>query len=252
MDQSDSNTTATKQEAVDVNIDSNGRLVFPYKKGKPAFVRNVISTSPGTPFPVELQSFGAEVKDDGILLKWTTATEVNNYGFEIYRAINVDTQQNYFQLGFVQGYGNSNSPKNYEFLDKGPPAANLIYRLKQIDTDGSYEFYDKTIHIDNSVTAITETNPGIKFSLAQNYPNPFNPATTIKYMVPSNPESNKQYVILSIYDVLGNELSKLVDEEKSAGVYEANFNSANLASGIYYYKLKIGGFVSVKKMVVLK
>ena len=87
----------------------------------------------------------------------------------------------------------------------------------------------------------------MSYSLSQNYPNPFNPSTTIRFQVP-----NSSFVNLKIYDVLGNEVETLVNEEKSAGSYEANFNAAKLSSGIYFYKLETGNFVKTKKMILLK
>ena len=90
-------------------------------------------------------------------------------------------------------------------------------------------------------------NLPLKFSLEQNYPNPFNPSTIIRYSVPSN-----EYVSLKLFDVLGNEVSTLVNEQKSAGNYEIKFNANNLASGIYFYKMTAGSFRSVKKLLLLK
>ena len=85
------------------------------------------------------------------------------------------------------------------------------------------------------------------FSLAQNYPNPFNPVTSIKYVVGS-----LQFVTMKVYDLLGREVATLVNEEKPAGEYEVDFNSANLTSGIYFYQLKAGEFIKIRKMVLMK
>ncbi|MAT58266.1 MAG: hypothetical protein CMF23_09870 [Ignavibacteriae bacterium] len=85
------------------------------------------------------------------------------------------------------------------------------------------------------------------FKLYQNYPNPFNPTTSIEYSVPSN-----EYVSLKVYDILGNEIASLVNEQKSAGNYSVNFNAGSLTSGMYLYKLQAGNFTSVKKMLFVK
>ena len=85
------------------------------------------------------------------------------------------------------------------------------------------------------------------FILYQNYPNPFNPTTTIDYAINSN-----QFVILKVYDILGNEISTLVNKEQHAGNYEITFNGGNLASGVYFYTIKAGSFYCVKKFVLLK
>jgi hypothetical protein len=85
------------------------------------------------------------------------------------------------------------------------------------------------------------------FSLAQNYPNPFNPSTTIKYELP-----HSSVVRLSVYDMLGREVSVLVDERRDAGVHEIKFNASGLASGVYVYRLQAGDFVSSKQLLLLK
>lgn len=87
------------------------------------------------------------------------------------------------------------------------------------------------------------------FSLEQNFPNPFNPVTTIKFVIP---HEVSKLVTLKVYDLLGNEVATLVNEEKSAGIYNVNFNASNLSSGIYYYKLTAGNNSSVKKMILLR
>ncbi len=141
-------------------------------------------------------------------------------------------------IGFVVGHGNSNSPKTYSFTDDSPLGGSKFqYRLKQIDTDGKYEYSDE-IEV--------EIIPS-KFALYQNYPNPFNPSTKIKYQIPE-----VSFVTLKVYDVLGKEVAALVNEEKQAGNYEVEFNAINLPSGIYFYRLQTGNFVATKKMVLMK
>jgi photosystem II stability/assembly factor-like uncharacterized protein len=85
------------------------------------------------------------------------------------------------------------------------------------------------------------------YNLNQNYPNPFNPSTKILYTI-----INRQFVSLKVYDVLGNEVATLVNEEKSAGTYEVEWNATGLPSGVYFYQLKIQGFVETKKMILMK
>jgi hypothetical protein len=87
----------------------------------------------------------------------------------------------------------------------------------------------------------------IAFRLEQNYPNPFNPSTTIKYELP-----NSSHVTLTVYDVLGREVSVLVNERRDAGVYDVKFDGSNLASGVYFYRLQAGDFVQAKKFVILR
>jgi hypothetical protein len=85
------------------------------------------------------------------------------------------------------------------------------------------------------------------FNLEQNYPNPFNPTTTITFAV-----AKTSNVKLTVYDILGNEISKLIDEELSPGSYQINFNAAALTSGVYFYRINAEDYVSVKKMLLLK
>jgi len=86
-------------------------------------------------------------------------------------------------------------------------------------------------------------------NLAQNYPNPFNPSTTFTYQISKN-----EFVTLIIYDVLGNEIATLINEEKTTGIYKYNFQieSYDLPSGVYFYQLRAGSFIQTKKMIVLK
>lgn len=86
-----------------------------------------------------------------------------------------------------------------------------------------------------------------EFALFQNFPNPFNPSTLIKYQVPE-----KSFVSIKVYDLLGMELATLVNEDKSAGSYEVNFDASQLSSGFYIYSIKAGNFTSTKKMMLVK
>jgi hypothetical protein len=99
------------------------------------------------------------------------------------------------------------------------------------------------------ITGIEDQSDRIlsRFILEQNYPNPFNPSTTINYSV-----SSSEFVALKVYDVLGNEVATLVNEEKPVGSYEVNFDARGLSSGIYFYKLQSGNFIETKKMILLK
>jgi len=138
----------------------------------------------------------------------------------------------------VEGSGNSNSPKDYSFLDGNVIAGKYSYRLKQIDNDGNFE-YSKVIDVD--------LGSPIKFELSQNYPNPFNPVTTIQFSVP---ESGN--VKLIVYNLLGEQVTELVNGIKEAGVYSLNFNAENLNSGMYIYRMETNGFVQLKKMTLIK
>ena len=194
----------------------------------------------GTPMPVELSSFSATTIGSTVKLSWQTATEINNYGFEIERKASSpqSTVGNYEKIGFVNGNGNSNLPKNYSFVDNNVTAGSYLYRLKQIDNDGQFE-YSKTIEVNFSTPN--------KFELSQNYPNPFNPSTTILFNL-----IEAENVKLTIYNILGQEIKTLLDEYKESGVYTINFNASDLNSGFYIYKLEAGSFTQTRKMTLIK
>ena len=204
------------------------------------------NTSPGydfssliaNPLPVELSSFSALVFNNNVKLNWRTETEVSNYGFEILRSAQNDKANDWEKIGFVQGAGNSNSPKDYAFVDSDVLSGKYSYRLKQIDNDGKFSF-SKTIEVDLGAP--------MKFELSQNYPNPFNPTTTIKFNLP---EAGN--VKLTLFNILGQELKTLVNEFKEAGVHTLNFDASELNSGMYLYKLEAGSFVQIRKMTLVK
>jgi hypothetical protein len=188
------------------------------------------------PFPVELSSFTVTVKNYIVKLNWRTETEVNNYGFEIERKSTDETD--WKLITFVEGYGNSNSPKQYSYADSNPIGGSKFhYRLKQIDNDGQFE-YSNILEI--------ELKP-VQYALYQNYPNPFNPSTKIKYSV-----AKLGLVTIGIYNSIGEQVVLLMNENKSPGNFEVEFDGTNLPSGVYFYKLETDKFIDVKKMILLK
>ena len=188
-----------------------------------------------TVVPVELISFSAVIIENGIKLNWFTATETNNAGFAIERSLD---GTNYSEIFFVGGNGTTTNRNVYTYLDKTAIAGINYSRLKQIDFDGSYEY---------SQVAIVNLGVPDKFILDQNYPNPFNPTTRISFYVPQH-----SFVTLKIYDLLGTEISTLVNEDRVAGYHKIEFDATQLSSGIYIYKLSAGNFNDMKKMTVLK
>ena len=193
------------------------------------------------PLLVELSSFSAATIGSTVKLSWNTATEVNNYGFEIERNVHSSTPlsvTNWEKLGFVNGNGNSNSPKNYFFEDTKVSTGKYSYRLKQIDNNGQFE-YSKTIEVDFYAPN--------NFELSQNYPNPFNPSTTIRFNLPE-----ASIVKLTIFNILGQEIRTLVNEFKESGLNTINFDASGLNSGMFIYKIEAGNFVQTRKMTLLK
>ena len=200
--------------------------------------------STSSPLPVELVSFQAMTVKDNVELNWKTATEVNNYGFEIEKAIKPIMNdelgiKNWGKVSFVEGSGTSNTPKTYSFTDKNCLAGKYSYRLKQIDRNGKFTY-------SQSVEVIVGQAPKL-FALEQNFPNPFNPSTVITYQLPVT-----SHVSLKVYDAIGGEVATLVNETKEAGYYSTTFDAKNLASGIYFVRLQSGDEVQLKKMQLLK
>ena len=199
-----------------------------------------VLTVTGSVVPVELTSFTANTNGSNVNLNWSTGTEINNSGFEIQRLKDSKIENNkYWEIiGFLTGNGTTTETQSYSFTDDNLGSGKYLYRLKQIDFDGTFDY-------SNEVEIIV--NVPEKFELSQNYPNPFNPSTKIKYQIAdSNPVS------LKIYDVLGNEVASLVNEVQPTGNYEVTFDASLLSSGTYFYKLQTGDFVEVKKMILLK
>ncbi|MFO7526770.1 MAG: M14 family zinc carboxypeptidase [Ignavibacteriaceae bacterium] len=197
---------------------------------------------PLVPVPVDLSSFKASIISNNVKLNWITSSELNNNGFEIERQ---DSKlPNWFSIGFVEGRGTTTEITKYSFNDNGLAAGSYQYRLKQIDFDGTFQYF-------NLAESIEIVSPAV-LELAQNYPNPFNPTTIINYNIPSVGTGLALSVTLKVYDVLGNEITTLVDEYKPAGSHKVKFNAGALASGVYYYQLRIGGYVQTKKMILIR
>jgi hypothetical protein len=203
--------------------------------------RGIFTTPILTALPVELSSFTAQVlRNSGVQLNWITETEIDNYGFEVERSeLNVQSSS-WKNIAFVEGHGNSNSPNEYSFLDKGISYGKYLYRLKQIDNDGTFE-YSNEIEVDAG-----EIPNG--FVLEQNYPNPFNPSTTIRFAINESVPAS-----LKIYDALGNKITELFNEQTEAGkIYNLEFEGGTLSSGIFFYKLETPSHTIHRKMILIK
>lgn len=188
------------------------------------------------PLPVELNSFTSETETNNVTLNWSTSSEENNAGYDIERS---ELNNNWSKAGFVTGKGTTNNTNNYTFKDKNLQSGKYKYRLKQTDFNGNFKYYELSNEVSIGVPD--------KFYLSQNYPNPFNPVTNLGFGI-----SESGFVTLKVYDVLGNEVAVLVDENKAPGYYNIQFDGKNLSSGIYYYRLESSGFVQTKRMMLLK
>jgi len=206
--------------------------------GLTSFSDFTIGSDASNQLPVELTEFGFRKVDFGIELHWRTATEQNNAGFEVQRrSENRGASTEWHALGFVRGNGTTTEAQSYSFLDR-TAVGKVQYRLKQVDFDGQFE-YSNIIEVDAGLPKV--------FALEQNYPNPFNPTTVISYQLPVASE-----VSLKVYDVLGREVMTLVNGRQEAGAYNFTLNAASLSSGVYFYRLQSGNFVSTKKMMLVK
>ena len=201
------------------------------------------------PLAVEMASLSATVAQNGVELRWTTATEVNNFGFTVERRDISNSQSTignaqWSDVGFVQGAGTSASPHHYTFIDANVHPGDYSYRIKLRDNNGSFSY-----------TTALEVGVGSEpkdFSLSQNYPNPFNPSTTMRFAIPTDGR-----VVLKVYDILGKEMATLLDGQQSAGTYNVNFNASLYSSGVYFYRLSVVGndgrrFVSTKRLTLIK
>ncbi len=207
-----------------------------------------ILSGPGTfcsgTLPVELSSFTFTLNNRDVILSWSTTEEINNKGFDIERT---SLDGTWSGIGFIAGKGTSNSLQTYSFTDHNLSSGKYLYRLRQSDFNGNFEYF----------TMINEVILGVpgKFELSQNYPNPFNPSTKIGYAIP-----NDSKVSLKVYDITGKELASLINAFQPAGYYTLEINSSQisggLTSGTYFYKINAEGGVknysAVKRMILLK
>lgn len=225
-------TPATGSENAQLQITYNGYTFnIDYIYWDNLCIRQVI--------PVELTSFTAKSDNNSVTLNWTTATELNNSGFQIERSNGSDYQS----VGFVAGHGTSTSAHSYVFVDQNLETGTYTYRLKQVDLDGTFE-YSKAVEVE--VLGLRE------YTLDQNYPNPFNPSTTINFSLAVDSK-----VSLKVFNVLGQEVASLLNGQMSAGSQKVSFDASSLNSGVYFYRLEANGidgqkFSSTKKMILTK
>jgi hypothetical protein len=182
------------------------------------------------------------------------ATDAVNFKAEL-----VNTLTNQVVGTFDNITYNKNNLEKYASIDYEVDCSGITpgeYYLRLVtNVDGNANYALANIISDNTTLAKKNFNKvnftggeiPITYDLAQNFPNPFNPSTTIRYQIPQD-----GIVTLKIYDILGSEVTTLVNEEKPAGKYEVNFNASSLASGVYIYKIQAGSFINSKKMLLLK
>jgi hypothetical protein len=232
------NNSIDEQYGIKVSLSTNNKnflIGAPFADNAGTDAGAVYFNKSGLLLPVELDNFEAIEESGGIHLKWSTLSEINNYGFEIERSFN---DEEWITRGFISGSGTTIEKKTYSYRDELFVNGKYQYRLKQVDFDGSYK-YSTVVEIDFNFIH--------DYNLSQNFPNPFNPTTNIKFAI-----SDFGFTTLKIYDVLGNEIATLVNEEKAPGVYEVVFDAVGISSGIYFYQLRAGTFSETKKLVLLR
>lgn len=176
------------------------------------------TTTGGEPIPVELISYSAITLGNSIRILWSTASELNNFGFELFRNGNL--------ISFIEGMGTTTEQQNYSYIDKGLRSGIYNYRLEQIDFDGSRYF---------SGEATVQISLPDKFTLEQNYPNPFNSETSISFSIP-RPEE----ISLFIYNPLGELITTFANGTYPAGTHVVRWDAGNLPSGIYLCIISAG------------
>ena len=187
--------------------------------------------------PVEMLSFIANSSNRNVTLNWSTATETNNAGFDIERK-SISSSE-WTKIGNIAGNGTTSNPQSYSYTDRNLSTGTYNYRLKQIDYNGNFEYF-------NLSSEVEVGNP-TDYALSQNYPNPFNPSTKINFDL-----AKEGFVSLKVFDNLGREVATLVNEFRNTGYYTVEFDAKNLTSGMYYYRMEVNGFTKVLKMSLIK
>jgi choice-of-anchor B domain-containing protein len=200
-----------------------------------------------TPLPIVLASFTATFAGNGrVRLNWRTTSEYQNLGFEVQRSFSLPNHFTTLPNSFIAGQGTTNIPHDYVFTDSTAAPGFWYYRLRQLSQDSSSAITDPaTVQVP---TGVAEERPAV-FSLLQNYPNPFNPSTKIDFSL-----EHTDYATLKVYNLLGQEVTTLVDGTLNAGRHSVEFDAATarLTSGIYIYKLTSGGYRATRKMLLVR
>ncbi|MCE1164180.1 MAG: T9SS type A sorting domain-containing protein [Bacteroidetes bacterium] len=187
--------------------------------------------------PISISTFSYTLNRNNVSLKWVTEFEDNNKGFYVERH---ETGANeWTEAGFVSGKGSTGVPSSYTFEDRNLQSGKYVYRLRQADFNGVYNYH-------NMADEVTVGIPS-KFEMSQNYPNPFNPETSILVALPKDGA-----VTLKIYDTSGKEIKSISGGVMKAGYNIMRFSGNGLSSGIYFYKVSSADYSDIKKMCFIK
>ncbi len=203
----------------------------------------VVMPRTNTVIPVELAAFSAKSHQGKVILNWSTASETNNYGFDVERK--AGQSGDWQKIAFVKGNGTTTISHTYTCSDENPAPGSNSYRLRQIDSDGICT-YSKTVTLRISLPQALQ--------LEQNYPNPFNPHTGIGFQIP---EGRDEHVQLTVFNLLGQKIVMLVDEPKSPGYHTIPWDGCDergqqVVSGAYLYRLQTGNQVITRKMIKMQ
>jgi M6 family metalloprotease-like protein len=200
------------------------------------------------PLPVQLTSFTAQPVGDGVKLEWRTASEINNFGFEVQKdTMRADHVFNTIPGSFIAGSGTTLTPQTYSYTDPQATPGTWVYRLKQTDLDGSSTLSEPVI-VQNIATGIDGAGSlPTSIALEQNYPNPFNPATVIPFALPE-----AGHVRIAVFDLLGREVAVLVNGRQEAGYHTSTFDATGLTSGAYFARMTTGSFVKTVRLMLVR
>ncbi len=227
---------------------------FHLEVNDPVIINNNIPLGP-LPTNVVLSSFTATVEQNSILITWTTETEPDNAGFNLYRSTDENGEYAKINKFLIASQGDATSGANYTYLDTLEQAGNYFYKLQSVSLTGDTSFYGPVSVVLTEIALRKMTIPA-EFSLRQNYPNPFNPETHIKYSLPEPAD-----ITISIYDVNGHLVRTLVSGEMVPGVHSVKWNGRDnngkkVVSGVYFYHFKAVGakkvFNQTNKMILMK
>ena len=189
------------------------------------------------PLPVELTSFEATLDSEEVVLSWTTASETNNAGFDV--QMQSDGPDSAWEhVAFIEGGGTTHMPRFYQHRVDHLSHGVHRFRLKQIDVDGDVAF--------SPVVEVTVGVP-VRFALHGAYPNPSGGITTIPFEV-----TQTGRVQMSLYDMLGRQVSVLINEERTAGRYQAQLDVSQLSTGVYVYRIRVGDFQAARTFTVMR
>jgi hypothetical protein len=194
-----------------------------------------VSNNANNPLPVELTSFTASLEGEAVALAWSTATETNNAGFDVERSTDGET---FTTIGFEPGVGTTEEAQSYRFVDREAPfATTLLYRLRQVDTDGTFE-YSPVVEVEVAPSAV---------ALLPVAPNPVVGFVNLRYELPE-----ATAVRLQVFDLLGRRVATLADGEKPAGRHEVTWTGSRLAPGTYFVRLQAGSTAQTQMLRLVR